>query len=154
MMTTSPTSSSSPVQADIEAVENIMLQLGWATHRQLAQELAEFNLTVPQFAAMRALQRFEDGCTMSELAEAARQISATMTGIVDRLVERELLTRQRDPADRRALRVSLTASGEELLETIKRQEHVRLRQFLEELSPSERRDFMRLIQKYLQIVYG
>ena len=152
-MTTSPPTND-PIQADIEAVERTMLQLGWATHRQLAQELTSFNLTVSQFAAMRALQGFEDSCTMSELARAARQISATMTGIVDRLVERALLTRQRDPADRRVLRISLTAHGKELLETIKHQKRVRLRQFLEDLSPAERRDFVRLIQKYLQIVYG
>jgi DNA-binding MarR family transcriptional regulator len=143
-----------PLKTDIESLEQTMLRLGWATHRQLHQELAEFNLTVPQFAAMRALQGCEHGCTMSELAKTARQISATMTGIVDRLVERGVLVRQRDLADRRTLRVSLTEDGLELLETVRRQKRVRLRQFLEELSPAERKDFIRLIGKYLDVVYG
>ncbi len=143
----------SPLQADIETIERIMMQLGWATHRKLAHELTEFNLTVSQFAALRALEGFEEGCTMSELAEAARQISATMTGIVDRLLERGLITRHRNPADRRSLRVSLTSQGEYLLQRIKEQKRLRLRQFLEELSISERHDFMRLIQKYLHVVY-
>jgi len=142
------------LNADIESLERIMLQLGWATHRQLHQELAEFNLTVPQFAALRALQGCEHGCTMSELAKTARQISATMTGIVDRLVERGVIARQRDPADRRTLRVSLTAEGAELLETIRQQKRIRLKQFLAELSPTERKDFIRLIGKYLDVVYG
>ena len=142
------------LNADIESLERIMLQLGWATHRQLHQELAEFNLTVSQFAALRALQGCEHGCTMSELAKTARQISATMTGIVDRLVERGVIARQRDPADRRTLRVSLTAEGAELLETIRQQKRIRLKQFLAELSPTERKDFIRLIGKYLDVVYG
>ncbi len=139
---------------DIENLERTMLRLGWATHRQLHQELAEFNLTVSQFAAMRALQGCERGCTMSELAKTARQISATMTGIVDRLVERGVIMRQRDPSDRRTLRVSLTETGTELLDTIRRQKRTRLKLFLEELSPNERKDFIRLIGKYLDVVYG
>ena len=142
------------LEADVKAIERTMLQLGWATHRQLHHELAEYNLTVSQFAALRALQGFENGCTMSELAEAARQISATMTGIVDRLVERGVIDRQRDPADRRSVRISLTEDGTELLETIRQQKRVRLRQFLAELSPSERQDFVRMIGMYLKTVYG
>ena len=143
-----------PIQSDLEAIERTMLQLGWATHRQLAQELSEFNLTVPQYTAMKALQNIGDNCTMSELADAARQISATMTGIVDRLVERNLLTRQRDPADRRAVRITLTEDGRKLLDAIQQKKRIRLRQFLEQLTPAERRDFVRLVQKYLETVYG
>ncbi|MCD4802713.1 MAG: MarR family transcriptional regulator [Anaerolineales bacterium] len=151
---TAPLQEKNLLETDVEAIERVMLQLGWATHRQLHQELAEFNLTVSQFAAMRALQGFDEGSTMSELAEAARQISATMTGIVDRLVEREIITRQRDPDDRRALHVSLTEKGIVLLEKVKEKKRVRLRHFLKELSPSERKTFVRLIGKYLDVVYG
>lgn len=151
---TTPSQEKNLLETDVEAIERVMLQLGWATHRQLHQELAEFNLTVSQFAAMRALQGFDEGSTMSELAEAARQISATMTGIVDRLVEREIITRQRDPDDRRALRVSLTEKGIVLLEKVKEKKRIRLRHFLEELSPTERKIFVRLIGKYLDVVYG
>jgi DNA-binding MarR family transcriptional regulator len=151
---TDTSSSNDPLQADLEAIERTMLQLGWATHRQLAQELAEFNLTVPQYTAMKALQNTGDNRTMSELADAARQISATMTGIVDRLVERGLLTRQRDPADRRAVRITLTEDGRQLLDAIQQKKRIRLRQFLEQLTPAERHDFVRLVEKYLNVVYG
>ena len=142
------------LEADVKTIERTMLQLGWATHRRLHQELSKFNLTVSQFAALRALQGFENGCTMSELAEAARQISAAMTGIVDRLVERGVIDRQRDPADRRSVRISLTEDGAELLETIRQQKRLRLRQFLAELSHTERQDFVRMIGKYLKVVYS
>ncbi len=147
------TSSTDTIQTDIEAVEQTMLKLGWATHRQLHRELGEFSLTVSQFAALRALQGFDKGCTMTELAEAARQISATMTGIVDRLLDRGVVSRQRDPDDRRTLRVSLTADGEKLLVKIKEKKRVRLQLFLEELSDTERKDFVRLTRKYLEVVY-
>jgi MarR family transcriptional regulator, lower aerobic nicotinate degradation pathway regulator len=51
----------------------------------------------------------EDGLRMGELAERARLSKQTMTTMI-RLVERDgLVRRQRDPEDRRAFRVYLTA---------------------------------------------
>ena len=51
----------------------------------------------------------EDGLRMGELAECARLSKQTMTTMI-RLIERDgLVRRQRDPADRRAFRVYLTA---------------------------------------------
>jgi DNA-binding MarR family transcriptional regulator len=51
----------------------------------------------------------KDGLRMGELAERARLSKQTMTTMI-RLVERDgLVRRQRDPADRRAFRVYLTA---------------------------------------------
>jgi DNA-binding MarR family transcriptional regulator len=73
---------------------------------------------------------------------------------VDRLVERGLLTRQRDPADRRAVRITLTEDGRQLLAAIQHKKRIRLRQFLEQLTPAERKDFVRLVEKYLTVVYG
>jgi DNA-binding MarR family transcriptional regulator len=53
----------------------------------------------------------EDGLRMGELAERARLSKQTMTTMV-RLVERDgLVRRQRDPEDRRAVRVYLTAQA-------------------------------------------
>jgi MarR family transcriptional regulator, lower aerobic nicotinate degradation pathway regulator len=51
----------------------------------------------------------EDGLRMGELAERARLSKQTMTTMI-RLVERDgLVRRQRDPEDRRAFRIYLTA---------------------------------------------
>jgi DNA-binding MarR family transcriptional regulator len=53
----------------------------------------------------------EDGLRMGELAERARLSKQTMTTMI-RLVERDgLVRRQRDPEDRRAFRVYLTAQA-------------------------------------------
>lgn len=51
----------------------------------------------------------EDGLRMGELAERARLSKQTMTTMI-RLIERDgLVQRQRDPEDRRAFRIYLTA---------------------------------------------
>ena len=49
--------------------------------------------------------------TMTNLAEEAEVAAATMTGIVDKLVARGLVKRQRRAEDRRVVEVSLTPRG-------------------------------------------
>ena len=89
---------------------------------------------------------------MSELAEASQQVSATMTGIIDRLAERGLAVRQPDPVDRRALRVSLTPEGLELLVQLEHLGQARLARVLVGFSIEERKQIIDLMQAYLQIV--
>ncbi len=52
--------------------------------------------------------------TMSELAEKLRLSMSSATLVVDRLVEKGILTRHRSSDDRRVVRVGLTQEGEEL----------------------------------------
>jgi len=139
--------------ADAETLRQVTLQLSWASQRRLARELEGYHLTVPQYMALRALQRYDQqGCTMSELAEASQQVAATMTGIIDRLAERGLAARRPDPGDRRALRVSLTQEGAGLLEQIQRSGQARLARLFEGFTADERRQLIRLMQAYLQVV--
>jgi MarR family transcriptional regulator for hemolysin len=60
-----------------------------------------------------------EGNSQRELAEGVRIEGATMTRHLDRLEEAGLITRRRDPNDRRAIRVDLTSRG--------RKTHARLR---------------------------
>jgi DNA-binding MarR family transcriptional regulator len=53
---------------------------------------------------------------MSELAKRLRMTQAGTTTVVDRLVELELVTRQRDVTDRRLIYLTATESGRELIE--------------------------------------
>ena len=138
------------LQADVNAMARITTELGWVTHRQQAQRLKSFDLTVPQFMTMRALDQIGQACTMSELAEAALQVSATITGIINRLEERSLVERLLNPADRRSFRVSLTAAGLSLLDDIAQQKRSRLQTYLSHLPVEKRQELLGLLATYLQ----
>ena len=135
---------------DVEVLQQIILRLSWASQRRLAHELEAFGLTVPQYMTLRALRNSPDGSSMSELAAASLEVSATMTGIIDRLAERDLAVRQRDPGDRRALRISITSQGGTLLQQIERQQKARMQRIFGELAPEERKQLLRLISLYLK----
>lgn len=128
-----------------------MMQLSWASQKRLAQELACYKLTVPQYITLQALMPEENGATMSQLADASFQVAATMTGIIDRLVEQKMVKRTPDPLDRRAQRVILTPTGKNMLAEIEQRRRARMQQILETFSTEERIVLCRLIQKYLDL---
>ena len=127
------------------------MHLSWAAQKRLAQELTEFRLTVPQYVALRAIQHAQNGYTMSKLAEASHQVAATMTGIIDRLVEQGLVERRRDPADRRALHILLTPQGIALLEQVEGRQHERMGRFIAAMSIQERQHMLAWMQRYLEL---
>ena len=74
------------------------------------KELLEMDLTAPQLKVVLLLYLY--GPTrMSELAGSLGVTLATATGIMDRLVERELVTRENQPNDRRVVMCRLSENG-------------------------------------------
>jgi DNA-binding MarR family transcriptional regulator len=78
------------------------------------KEWLRLDLTTPQLKVVLLL--FISGPSrMSEIASALGVSLATATGVVDRLVERDILTREGDPGDRRVVLCRLSEKGEELM---------------------------------------
>lgn len=102
--------------AYIASIDDVIRQITWQSNKQLLQTLSrpEIGLTMPQMVTLFAI-RNTGTCRMSELAEITQQSAGTLTGIVDRLIEDNLVGRVRDIDDRRVVQVTLTAQGEERL---------------------------------------
>jgi DNA-binding MarR family transcriptional regulator len=91
------------------------------THRmRRASEpvLEPLGLTWAQLRALRTLARSGPPLRMSELAERLRIARRSATSLVDELVERGLVERLPDPADRRAVTVAVTPAGGALLDRL------------------------------------
>ena len=78
--------------------------------------LEPLGLTYTQYIAMVALSE-EDDQTVGVLGEKLFLESNTLTPILKKLESLGYVRRQRDPADERQVRVSLTVAGRRLLET-------------------------------------
>jgi DNA-binding MarR family transcriptional regulator len=75
--------------------------------------LDPLGLTYPQYLAMLVLWEADD-VTVSALGERLRLDSGTLTPLLRRLAEKGLLTRVRDAADERRVRVQLSDAGRAL----------------------------------------
>ena len=73
-----------------------------------------FGLTGPQLIVLREIATRGE-TTAGEIAKAVSLGQATITGILDRLEKRNLITRLRNDADRRRIQLRATSAGESLL---------------------------------------
>ena len=78
--------------------------------RAYRKGLEDLGLTYPQWIAIVALWE-QDGQTVSELGEKMFLESNTLTPVLKKLETMGYLRRQRDPADERQVRISLTDEG-------------------------------------------
>jgi DNA-binding MarR family transcriptional regulator len=74
------------------------------------ETIREADLTPPQYFILTLLWE-KDGRPFKEMAAAAHSSRASMTGIVDTLERKGLVTREPNPDDRRSLLVKLTEKG-------------------------------------------
>lgn len=100
-----------------ELIENI-LQLTDKAFRELfpmlPKEWLHLDLTMSQLKVVLLL--FISGPSrMSDIASALGVSLATATGVMDRLVERDIVLREGDPEDRRVVLCRLSDKGEKLI---------------------------------------
>lgn len=118
-----------------ESLPEIMRRLGGG--RSVPAGMRE--VTLPQARALRAIAS-DEACTMGALAKSLRVTLGAATGLVDRLIQQGLVQRQPDPADRRIVRVHLTAAGRHAHVAVVEGARRRLSAALEKLSPEQRED--------------
>jgi len=135
-----------------EQIEQAIMQIGWLGQRQFMQLLADerFDLTVPQFHTLLHLNYCDGECKMSDLARSTHQSAASLTGVVDRLLEKRLVERGRPEGDRRQVVVSVTERGRMLLHTIKAARRAEIRMALAHMRPSDLRELLRLLNIMLE----
>lgn len=87
---------------------------GLAFNRVYKPILDQFGLTYPQYIVMIALWR-ADGQSVSELGDQLFLESNTLTPLLKRLEAAGFVSRTRDKADERQVRIALTDEGKALL---------------------------------------
>jgi DNA-binding MarR family transcriptional regulator len=71
----------------------------------------DYETTLPRFDVLAQLYRNPEGLRMGELSALLMVTGGNITGIVDQLVQENLVERVTDPRDRRAYNVKLTDKG-------------------------------------------
>jgi len=110
-----------------------------------------YGLTWPQLAVLREAERLK-AVPAGELARAANLSQATVTGILDRLERRELITRARSGQDRRSVIVTITEAGDAVLRTEPSLLQDRFRRRLIELEEWERTMILGTLQRMAQMM--
>jgi DNA-binding MarR family transcriptional regulator len=98
-----------------------ILEVQRRLRRQFAEDdahpLLNVNLTMSQLKVLIILSHL-GGASGQDLARRTGFGLATLTGIVDRLIAQDLVSRGEDPRDRRVRRIELTPAGAELIDRL------------------------------------
>ncbi|OAQ42205.1 transcriptional regulator [Pedobacter psychrophilus] len=101
-----------------KATINILYTYNWV-NAQLKQELDKHKITNQQFNILRILRgQYPNPCTVNILKERMLDKMSDASRIVDRLVQKELVTRCTNKKDRRAVDILINDKGLGLLENI------------------------------------
>ena len=111
----------------------------------LTGKMAEVGCTPVQIHAIAALA--SGPLAMSELGKLLNAAGPTITGIVDRLEKLLLLERRRDDADRRVVRLHLTAEGHSLKSQFEAHIEARLARLLGLLDDNDQNTMVELFEK-------
>ena len=109
-------------------------------------EKAGYDLTPVQYAALSTVLT-NPGIDQATLAGLIAYDRTTITGVVDRLVQKGLLVRNPSPRDRRARELQITEEGRETLRGIEPAVEAAQETMLRGLSASEAKEFLRLLRK-------
>jgi DNA-binding MarR family transcriptional regulator len=122
------------------------VQLAYCTTvKALERALAPHGMTLPSAQALLAIAGGPQPVTPSGLGRALALETSSVTGLVDRLVERGWVTRRRDLPDRREVRLRLTDEGQAALLAATDPWDATLTRLFASLSPAELVELTRVL---------
>jgi long-chain acyl-CoA synthetase len=109
-----PTTDTEPIQREralVEALEATVPRYLAALRQAVEQAEGPDRLTMPQVRCLQAVVGADGGALTTSLARSLHKAVPTVTRMLDGLVERGLVERRTDPANRRQVHVSPTSDG-------------------------------------------
>jgi DNA-binding MarR family transcriptional regulator len=123
----------------VERVEYI-LQLSEKAFRELFPllpiEWLKFDITMPQLKVVLLLH-MTGSVRMSDIASALGVSLATATGVVDRLVERDIVQRESQPDDRRVVLCRLSEKGQKMIGGLWQLSHDSIKELLDGMDSTQ-----------------
>ncbi|KXS45120.1 MULTISPECIES: MarR family winged helix-turn-helix transcriptional regulator [unclassified Candidatus Frackibacter] len=101
----------------VQEVEMLLRTISSKINKETKDNLSKFNLNKSRFFVLIIVSKYEN-ITMGELKKEMHLACSSITNLVDKLEDDNLLKRSRSKEDRRVINLHLTEKGEELLESI------------------------------------
>ena len=114
------------------------------------EETAELGLTTVQYAALHVIDE-QPGIDQATLSSMVAFDKTTLVKVINRLVQKGLITRKFSASDRRRHELVTTAKGSEIIRKIVSMIDRCEQRILAPLTLSERREFLKLASRLVQV---
>ncbi len=146
----SPYKPIAPELPEIIKLRDLIHEISHISKVEMMREMADYQITLAQFNVLRCIAHQNGEVSISKISHEYQAVLPTMSGILERLELRGLISKSRDSNDRRSYLVSITPEGQSLLDQIKRTHTQQIEGFMLGISEKDRRNFIRLLEQYLR----
>ncbi len=126
-------------------IERHLRRIAVTVRRRGRMSLEEYSITPPQFDALIILNQSGD-LTIGDLSNRLYLAYSTTTDLVDRLERASFVVRQRDPDDRRVVRVRVQPLGQQVYEEVLNARRAYLASVLESLDEPVCNNILQVLQ--------
>lgn len=114
--------------------------------KRLRQQVEAHGISFSEFAVLEVLLH-KGPLPIGDVGDRVLLTSASMTYVVDKLEERDLIERRPCSEDRRIIYAELTEQGRERIEEVFSEHSALIRRLTDELSPAERETMIDLLKR-------
>ncbi|MBO9513154.1 MAG: MarR family transcriptional regulator [Variovorax sp.] len=129
---------------------HLIRRLNQISMAMFAEETNSVGLTSVQYAALNMIQEVP-GIDQASLSDMIAFDKTTIVKVLDRLVEKNLITRTRSESDRRINHLNATPEGAQLLKSIHPMLDRSDKRILAPLSAEDQRKFMEMLTQLVQV---
>ncbi len=138
--------------SSVVKIERLLRHVAFIIKRRGRDILGDFGITSPQFSALLALHEHKD-MTMGELCDRLYLACSTATDLIDRMEKNGLLERNRDPQDRRVIRLTITGKGESVISEVMDARRRYVASILQHLSPEEQERLAQSLERLHSLMF-
>lgn len=131
---------------DLDVIVETVIYLQTESRRLAREQCARLGVTATQLNVIKMLDEIGE-LSLSELSKRIAAQNSTVTGIVDRMVQADLVTREQSPEDRRVWRIKLSERGKQLARKIDVAPWDLLRRGIESLDKKDKEALLGLLRK-------
>lgn len=125
----------------------LLMNISKKMRYELNQALKTVDLTAPQWAVLQQLERQDCSVSANELTKRLEMDKPTLSAIIKRLEQKQLLYKEKNPADQRISYLHLTKAGRELMKKGQQISDTVLHSFLIKLSADEQTQLNHFLKK-------
>ena len=133
-------------RGDLDVIVETVIYLQTESRRLAREQCARLGVTATQLNVIKMLDEIGE-LSLSELSRRIAAQNSTVTGIVDRMVQADLVTREQSPEDRRVWRIKLSERGKQVARKIDVAPWDLLRRGIESLDKKDKETLLGLLRK-------
>lgn len=135
----------------VEDVEFLLRNVAFIVRQRGREILRDFDITPPQFTALLILYKHPNS-TMGELCSHIYLASSTVTDLIDRMEQNGYVSRERDPSDRRVVRLKVQPKGLDMIRRVMEARKAYLSATLSHIEEDQRAQLKDVLQQLYDVM--